>query len=158
MLRSEVREEIFKILFRMPFLESGEMMEQIDFSMEELESKSEKNRSYIREKTMAVLSHMEEVDRKLSECCEGWNLNRLGKAELAIMRIAVYEILLDPEIDTRIAINEALELSKRYCDEQAKGFINGVLRKVADSCAAGQTDDIADQPETVSEQAQTAAE
>ncbi len=134
MLRSEVREEIFKILFRIPFLEPAEIMEQIDFSMEELEGKSEKNRSYIREKTEAMISRLEEVDRKLSECCEGWNLNRLGKAELAILRIAVYEIMLDPEIDTRIAINEALELSKRYCDEQAKGFINGVLRKVADSC------------------------
>lgn len=147
MLRSEVREEIFKILFRLPFLESGEMMEQIDFSMEELETKSEKNRSYIREKTEAVLSHIEEVDRKLSECCEGWNLNRLGKAELAIMRIAVYEILLDPEIDTKIAINEALELSKKYCDEQAKGFINGVLRKVADSCMPDRSEAEADRSE-----------
>lgn len=133
MLRSEVREEIFKIVFRLPFVEEGEIEEQIAFSMEALEGKSEKNLNYIQNKTNAILDHRKELDDRIAACCEGWNLKRIGKAELAIMRIAVYEILYEEDIPQQVAINEALELSKLYCDEEAKGFINAVLGKVVRS-------------------------
>ena len=62
--------------------------------------------------------------------CEGWSMKRIGKAEIAIMRIAVYEMLYEEEVPNRVAINEAVELSKQYCDEDAKGFVNAVLGKV----------------------------
>lgn len=130
MLRSQVREEIFKILFRVPFTERMEMEEQIAFSMEELEGKSEENRNYINNKVHSVLENMEEIDSKIESCCEGWNLNRIGKAEITIMRIAVYEIMIEDDVPDGVAINEAVELAKRYCDEEAKGFINAILGKV----------------------------
>ena len=133
MLRSEVREEIFKILFRLPFVEEQGMEEQILFSMENLEGKSEKNLDYIKNKTSAIVSHIGEIDAHIAECCEGWNLNRIGKAELAIMRIAVYELLYEKDISGKISINEAVELSKLYCDDEAKGFVNAVLGKVLKS-------------------------
>lgn len=131
MLRSQVREEIFKILFRFPFVPKSEMVEQIDFSMEELEGKSEDNKEYIRNKVNGIMEHMDRIDEIISECCEGWNLNRIGKAEIAIMRIAVYEMLFEEDVPNKVAINEAVELSKIYCDEDAKGFVNAVLGKVA---------------------------
>lgn len=131
MLRSQVREEIFKILFRFPFVPKSEMVEQIDFSMEELEGKSEDNKEYIRNKVNGIMEHMDRIDEIISECCEGWNLNRIGKAEIAIMRIAVYEMLFEEDVPNKVAINEAIELSKIYCDEDAKGFVNAVLGKVA---------------------------
>lgn len=130
MLRSQVREEIFKILFRLPFTDKMEMAEQIDFSLEELEGKSEENRIYIRNKVNAVLEQLDVIDGKIEECCDGWNLKRIGKAEIAIMRIAVYEMLFEEDVPKRVAINEAVELSKIYCDEDAKGFVNAVLGKV----------------------------
>lgn len=130
MFRSQVREEIFKILFRVPFTERAQMEEQIEFSLEELEGKSEENRNYINNKVHAVLEHMEEIDDIIDNCCEGWNIGRIGKAEITIMRIAVYEIILEEDVPDSVAINEAVELSKIYCDEDAKGFINAVLGKV----------------------------
>lgn len=133
MLRSQIREEIFKIMFRFPFINAEEMGEQIAFSMEELEGKSEENLNYIRNKVNDIIKQIKVIDEKIETCCEGWNLNRIGKAELAIMRIAIYEILFEEDVPQSVAVNEAVELSKIYCDEDAKGFINAVLGKVVKS-------------------------
>lgn len=133
MLRSQIREEVFKILFRFPFTSEEEMEEQIDFSLEELSGKSEENLNYIKNKANDILTKIDEIDKKIAECCEGWNLNRIGKAEITIMRIAVYEILYEEDVPDRVAINEAVELAKIYCDEDAKGFVNAVLGKVEKS-------------------------
>ena len=133
MLRSQVREEIFKIIFRLPFAQNGEMEEQISFALEELQGKSEENLQYIKEKAEAIEEHLEAIDAKIAENCEGWNVNRIGKAEIAIMRIAVYELIYEADIPDRVAINEAVELCKNYCDEEAKGFVNAVLGKVEKS-------------------------
>lgn len=133
MLRTQIREEIFKVLFRIPFVSEGEMEEQISFSMEELAGKSEENRNYIKDKINAIIDNRSVIDDKIKECCEGWNLNRIGKAEIAIMRIAVYEIMFEESISESVAINEAVELSKIYCEDNAKGFVNAVLGKVVKS-------------------------
>lgn len=130
MLRSQVREEIFKILFRYPFNNAEDMEEQIEFSISELEGKSDKNINYIRDKVKDILIKLEDVDSKISECCEGWSIDRIGKAEIAIMRIATYEIMFEEDMPSSVAVNEAVELTKMYCDEDAKGFVNAVLGKV----------------------------
>lgn len=130
MLRSQIREEIFKILFRLPFNSKEEMKEQTEYSIEELEGKSEKNIIYIREKVDKIIQNIDAIDNKIDECCEGWNLNRIGNAEMAIMRIAVYEIMLEEDVPSSVAVNEAVELSKKYCDDEAKGFVNAVLGKI----------------------------
>lgn len=133
MLRKQIREEIFKIIFRIPFNNKEEMDWQIDFSMQDLENKSQENQEYIRNKITAIIEKQSEIDEKIASNCDGWNLNRIGKAEIAIMRIAVYEMLYEADLPAQISINEAVELSKIYCDEEARGFINAVLGKVAKS-------------------------
>ncbi len=133
MLRKQIREEIFKIIFRIPFNNKEEMDWQIDFSMQDLENKSQENQEYIRNKITAIIEKQPEIDEKIASNCDGWNLNRIGKAEIAIMRIAVYEMLYEADLPAQISINEAVELSKIYCDEEARGFINAVLGKVAKS-------------------------
>lgn len=130
MLLAQVREEVFKVIFRIPFTNDEEMTEQIELAMEELDNKSEENRARIRNKVEAILEKQAVIDETIEKNCEGWALNRIGKAEIAIMRIAVYEILFDDSVHEAVAINEAVELSKIYCDENAKSFINGVLGKV----------------------------
>ena len=67
----------------------------------------------------------------IMKICTGWRLERLGKTELAILRLAVYEMEKDEDIPKGVAINEALELAKIYCSEDAPRFINGVLAKLA---------------------------
>jgi len=136
MLKSQVREEIFKIMFRYPFVNEGEMAEQVSFSLEDLEGKSEENIQRIKNKVDAILADIETIDQKIEACCEGWSFNRIGKAEIAIMRIATYEIMFDEEIPNSVAINEAVELTKLYCDEDAKGFVNAVLGKIEKSVNA----------------------
>lgn len=137
MLRSKVREEVFKIIFRQPFMEQTEMEEQIEFSMEDLEGKSTENQNYIRSKVNGILQHLTVIDSKIEQCCDGWSLNRIGKAEITLMRIAVYEMVYEEDVPNKVAINEAVELAKLYCDEDAKGFINAVLGKVEKSLEEG---------------------
>lgn len=131
MLRSQVREEIFKIIFRYPFNNAEEMDEQLEFSLDELEGKSDKNINYIRDKVKDITVNIDEIDSCISDNCEGWSIGRIGKAELAIMRIAVYEMMFEEDVPGSVAINEAVELTKIYCDEDAKGFVNAVLGKIA---------------------------
>lgn len=133
MLRSQVREEIFKIIFRYPFNSKEEMTEQVEYSLEELEGKSDKNINYIRDKVKGIIDNIDNIDTKISDCCEGWSIDRIGKAEMAIMRIASYEIMFEEDVPSSVAVNEAVELSKLYCDEDAKGFVNAVLGKVVKS-------------------------
>lgn len=130
MLRSQVREEIFKIVFRLPFNSKEEMGEQTEYSLEELEGKSDKNINYIRDKVLDIVGKSDVIDEKIKACCEGWSIDRIGKAELTIMRIATYEILFEEDVPSSVAVNEAVELTKLYCDEDAKGFVNAVLGKV----------------------------
>jgi len=133
MLRSKVREEIFKIIFRYPFVEKGEMDEQLSFSLEELDGKSQENIDYIKNKVTAIINNIKDIDAKIEECCEGWSFQRIGKAEISIMRIATYELMLEEDVPNSVAINEAVELSKIYCDDDAKGFVNAILGKIEKS-------------------------
>jgi N utilization substance protein B len=143
MTRRTLRESIFKILFRYEFNSADEMDEQIEFAIEELTSvdeddeeteaeklESNKDKRYITGKVKAVIEHIDEIDSIIQDVADGWKLSRIGKAELAIMRLAVYEIKFDDDVPYRVAINEALELTKIYCNPDAKGFVNALLSKV----------------------------
>ena len=86
----------------------------------------------ISEKRQLLVSELSnDIDAKINEVSEGWPVERLGKAELAIMRLAVYEMLYDEDIPVNVAINEAVELAKKYgSDDNAASFVNGVLAKL----------------------------
>lgn len=133
MTRSELRKNIFKLVFRTEFHSMEEMEEQMSFRLTELsqEGVREEDLAYIEQKTKAILSSLEEIDAAISERSKGWRVERLGKTELAILRVAVYEILKDDDIPKSVAINEAVELAKVYSPEEAPRFINGVLAKLA---------------------------
>lgn len=139
MTRRQLRESIFKALFRIEFNDREEQMEQLEFHLQELAERKksktfsveEEDLEYIRQKTMDIFQHLEEIDDIIEEKVEGWNLNRIGKAELTILRLAVYEIRLDENVPSGAAINEAIELTKQYCGEEAKGFINAILGQLA---------------------------
>ena len=131
MTRRKLRETIFLLLFRIEFHTEEELWEQIDDYFEDRPEIEEEDQSYIREKLHAILDDLPGYDNRIREICEGWRISRLGKAELAILRLAVYEILKDEEIPVGVAINEAVEIARIYCNEEAPGFVNGVLAKLA---------------------------
>ena len=135
MKRSEVREHIFRILFCVEFCEKEEFEDQVELYFHGHENINEKTQKEITEKTENLIEHLDEIDEQISAHTNAWNLERLGKAELSILRLATYEILLDElkfdeDVPTGVAINEAVELAKKYCNEKAAPFINGVLSKI----------------------------
>ena len=132
MTRRSLRENIFKILFKLEFNDIHEMQEQIDFSLEGIDDLSGEDEAYITDKTKKIISLIGEMDAVISDISVGWSIERIGKAELAILRLAVYEIKYDEDIPLNVAVSEAVELSKIYCGEEAGSFVNGVLTKLND--------------------------
>ena len=77
------------------------------------------------------MSHLTEIDEKINNITDGWKTSRMGKVDLAIIRLAVYEILFDEDVPTSVAINEAVELAKQFGTDDSPSFVNGVLAKIA---------------------------
>ena len=132
MSRRELREQIFKLLFRIEFNAKEEMQEQVELFFEEEENQADvADTAYITEKFQKVYDKLEEIDTALNEKVEGWNTGRMGKVDLTVLRLAVYEIMFDEEIPTGVAINEAVELAKKFGQDTSPSFVNGVLAKFA---------------------------
>lgn len=131
--RSELREHIFRILFRIEFQPKEEMEEQLALYLEELESAKDTEKEYIRTKYAAIAEKVEMIDEKINASVTGWKTSRMGKVDLTILRLAVYEIEWDEEVPQGVAINEAVELAKKYGGEESPSFINGVLGKIVNS-------------------------
>ena len=67
----------------------------------------------------------------INKQAKGWTTQRMGKVDLTILRLAVYEIIYDENVPVGVAINEAVELAKRYGQDESSGFVNGILAKFA---------------------------
>ena len=130
MTRRTLRETIFRILFKYEFNSMDEMKEQIKYSINDVENISEEDEAYIIDKTNKILSLINDIDEIIKDISDGWNIERIGKAELAILRLAIFEIKYDEDVPHKVAINEAVELSKIYCNDEARRFVNGLLAKV----------------------------
>ena len=131
MSRRKVRETIFLLLFRIEFNTQEELQEQMKWYFEERPDVEAKDQLYIETKIGSILKRLPEIDDKIHSICEGWRLERLGKPELAILRLAVYEITNDANIPTGVAINEAVELAKKYGTTESASFVNGILDQIA---------------------------
>ncbi len=132
MTRKRTRENLYIMLFQTDFHNQEERMEQADIYLEGMEDAdaTKKAKAELRERYEAVLEHMEEIDQKIGEKANGWTISRLAKADLTVMRLAVFEILFDDEVPNGVAINEAVELAKRYGGDKSYGFVNGILSSV----------------------------
>ncbi|MBE6067907.1 MAG: transcription antitermination factor NusB [Clostridium lundense] len=78
-----------------------------------------------------IQENEEMLDEKIKKYLKGWKINRISKVELAILRLCTYEILFEEDIPERVSINEAIELTKKYCDDKSKNYINAVLDNIA---------------------------
>ena len=97
---------------------------------EELESKvRSKDRREIEEKALSVIGKKTELDDLIAEKTEGWKPKRIPKVELSIIRVALYEVLYE-NLDKGIAINEAIEIAKKYGDSNSGTFVNGILARI----------------------------
>lgn len=140
MTRSKMREKTFQLLFRIEFYRKEELPEQLLYLEEDYladdgedadpETASEAEAAYIEKRAAAIAEHAAEIDSRVNAVAKGWKTNRMGKVELAIIRLAVYEMQYDDDIPTGVAINEAVELAKKYGTKDAPSFVNGILAKI----------------------------
>ena len=130
MTRREIREQVFKMLFRVEFYNQEEMSEQIALCEDDACSWKEKDKTYIFEKVEKISEKLEEIDAKINEVSEGWKTGRMGKVDLTLIRLAAYEMLYEEDVPAKVAINEAVELAKQYGTDNSPSFVNGVLAKL----------------------------
>ena len=129
--RHEQREQVFMLLFRVEFHAPDEMPRQVRLFLEDSEAGlQEKDVAYIEAKEKAVREKKAEIDRIIDENTEGWDTSRMGKVELTVLRLAVYELLFDDDIPAGVAINEAVEIAKKFGQENSGSFVNAILGKI----------------------------
>ena len=119
------------MLFRVEFHDTEEFNEQIELYKEQLEECSEKDCDYIVNKFKNIAAKLEEIDAVIGEASKGWKVTRMAKVDLALIRLAVYEMKYEEDIPVKVAINEAIELAKQYGTDDSPSFVNGVLAKLA---------------------------
>lgn len=130
MKRRELREHIFEMVFRLEFNEQEEMPKQLSLFFQDLGDLEEKDQSYMEEKYARIVEKLPLIDQMIGDTAEGWKLSRLGKVDLAILRLAVYEMKYDEDVPVGVAINEAVELSKKFGGDESPAFVNGILGKL----------------------------
>ena len=131
MRRSEQREHIFKLLFMTQFNTENEMPEQLSIYFEGLGEVSEKDQEAIQQKYDHILEHLDEIDGILNDYSRGWKTTRMNRVDLTALRLAVYEMKMDEDVPVGVAINEAVELVKKYGADNDYQFVNGLLGAVA---------------------------
>ena len=129
--RSELREHIFKMIFGLEFTEEEQIEKQLELYLDQLDEVSEKDRSYMLAKAKAIAEKVCEIDAMINKNATGWKTTRMNKVDLSILRLAVYEMKFDDDVPVKVAINEAVELAKRFSGDDGPAFINGVLGKLA---------------------------
>ena len=129
MKRSAIRELAFKLLYSME-IQQDNSQEQIDLYIENSDITDEEIKTYILNVTNGIKEHYEEIINIISNNLkQDWKLDRISKINLAILKLSIYEIKYT-DIPYKVAINEAVELAKKYGEETSSTFINGVLANI----------------------------
>ena len=129
MVRRELREHVFKMLFQIEFIDVKDMPEHLELYFDNLPNASDKDKEYITDKVNNIIEKIPEIDNIINEKTTGWKTTRMSKVDLTLLRLALYEMIYDEDVPTSVAINEAVELAKGFSGENAPKFINGVLAK-----------------------------
>lgn len=130
MSRRETRETAMKLLFQMS-INKEDSSEVIDNFKENSEEEVQNvDFSYVSEVIRGVQDNLAFIDEVIEKNLRNWKIDRIPKIDLAILRLAVFEIKYKEEVPQNVAINEAIELSKKYCDDKSFPFINGVLDSI----------------------------
>ena len=139
MTRRQVREAVIRLVYMSDFRSKEGLSEAFELTLEnsglpedeeDISSKvMAKDRKEIEEKASAVIEKKQEFDDLIEQKTEGWKPKRIPKVELSIIRVALYEVLFE-NLDKGIAINEAVEIAKKYGDSNSGAFVNGILARI----------------------------
>lgn len=126
--RHDAREAVFYLLFETEFRADEQKEDIFAISTEHREIEPD---DYVRGAYFGVCEHIEQIDALINKHARGWKTSRISRVSRSILRLAVYEMLFcREEIPVTVSINEAVELCKRFDEEKARGFLNGVLNSV----------------------------
>ena len=131
MTRREIREHTFRLLFLKEFYNDEDLEGQVKLYLAEFEDMPEEAKEELRTRAGQIYVRVEELDHQINDVAQGWKTRRMGKVDLAIIRLALYEILHDDAVPEKVAINEAVELAKKFGQDSSSSFVNGVLAKFA---------------------------
>lgn len=133
MNRTIRREQIFKILYRAEFFERDQMEDQCRLYFESGDQTfTPEDQAYIADHVRGIVDRIPELDQAIAAASKNWSVRRIGKVELAILRQAIYSIRYDEDLTPVTAIVEAVELAKKFGQDGAGAYVNGVLARFAD--------------------------
>lgn len=129
MKRSAAREEAFKVLYSLE-IQKENLDEQLEMYFQNEEITEKEIKDYISETVKGIENNLSNIENKISENLKkDWKIERISKINLVLLKLAIYEILYT-EIPYKVAINEAIEISKKYGDDNSPNFVNGILASV----------------------------
>ena len=130
MKRSAIRELTFRLIYSLEIQKAENLEEQIELYLECNEVEDEEAKEYIKDAIFGINEHIEEIQELIEKNLKAdWTLERISKVDFSILKLAIYEIKYK-EIPYKVAINESLELAKKYGEETSKNFINGILASI----------------------------
>ena len=129
MSRKNARENAFKCIYEYEFNKEKEIEKLLELCYEE-NNCSELEKEYIEEVTKGVVENIDDVDKVILKNLKNWSFERIAKIDLAILRLAIYEMNYIDNIPLKVSANEAVELAKTYGNTDSKSFVNGLLAKV----------------------------
>ena len=138
MNRHQARELAFSLLFEHEFDKERTARELYDTAKA---AREEEENKYVRGVLAGVLEHEVELEAAISEASKGWSLSRISRVSLSILKLCAYEMLFCPDIPIRVSLNEAIELVKRYDEDAARAFVNGILNTLAVRAREGRPDE-----------------
>ena len=128
MTRREIREEIFKLLFEKELTDNN-VEKRIEETIKENKIKKEEHIEFLTSYVNDIIENEDILVEKIKEILDGWTYERLGTLEKVLLKISFYEIIIQ-KVGYEIAINEAVELAKKYSYDDTKEFLNGILAKL----------------------------
>ena len=127
------RENLFLMLFQHEFHETAEYREQIALFNENYGEENvtiSVSNEELTERLFDSVDKLGSIDARLNTAISGWKLNRIGKVDITILRLAAYEMKYDDTIPVKVSVNEAVELAKKYGGDSSPSFVNGVLARM----------------------------
>ena len=125
--RTHARELALQFLYEVDLLGGAEEAEPLDAFLDRAAGEDEEVRSFARELAVGVLEQRRELDRTLGQVAANWTVERMAIVDRNVLRIAAWELLFRADIPRKVAINEAIDLAKRYSSEESGAFVNGIL-------------------------------
>lgn len=130
MNRRNARKNAFFLVFQMDFNKQDHFEEVKELFFDQQQQIDESEKEFILKEAEGTKEHLEEIDQIISQKAKKWSKERMSKVDLAILRLAIYEIYFSNEIPYSVAVNEAVELAKKFSTEESPAFINGILGSI----------------------------